>query len=172
MQQSWKKLDAANERREGLVREQVELLRKVSAKKEERLIEKQVQDNDASKALQKNLVAKLSTAELTRDELLNTKVKKAAADDLARLEKSKAAALKEVTLQKAMGEVVKDKLQTAEARKKILMKEAVNKLSSSASKKDLSPRPRDGTSLTIAAAFWTICFFDCRYYRGKANQCS
>ena len=33
---------------------------------------------------------------------------------------------------------------------KILMKDAVNKLSSSASKKDLSPRPRDGTSLTIA----------------------
>ena len=33
---------------------------------------------------------------------------------------------------------------------KILMKDAVNTLSSSASKKDLSPRPRDGTSLTIA----------------------
>lgn len=150
MQQSWKKIDAANERREGLVREQVELLRKVSTEKEERLIEKQVQDNDASKALQKNLAAKLSTAELTRDELLNAKVKKAAADDLARLEKSKAVALKEVKLQKAMGEVVKGKLKSAEARKEILMKVAVNKLSSSASKKDLSPRPRDGTSLTIA----------------------
>ena len=144
MQQSWKKLDAANERREGLVREQVELLQNVSAEKEERLIEKQVQDNDASKALQKNLAAKLSTADLTREELLKAKVKKAAADDLVRLEKSKAVALKEVKLQKAMGEVVKDKLQSAEVRKKILMKEAA------ASKKDLSPRPRDGTSLTIA----------------------
>ena len=77
-------------------------------------------------------------------------IKEASHDAKLRLEKSKAAALKEVTLQKTMGEVVKDKLQTAEARKKILMKEAVNKLSSSASKNDLSPRPRDGTSLTIA----------------------
>ena len=84
MKQSWKKLDAANERREGLVREQVELLRSVSSKKEDRVIEKQLQDNDASRALRKNLAAKMSSAELARDELLKAKVKKAAADVIGR----------------------------------------------------------------------------------------
>lgn len=147
LKQSWKKLDAANDRREGLVREQVELLRTVSTKKEERVIEKQLQDSDASRALRKTLAAKISAADLVRDELLRAKVKKAAADDLARLEKSKAVALKEVKLQKAMGEVVHDKMQSAEARKEMFLRDTVNKLSSS--KKNLSPR--DGTSsLTIS----------------------
>jgi len=148
MQHSWKKLDAANERRESLVREQVDLLRTSSTKKEERIIEKQLQDDDASRALQKSLAAKLSNAELARDELIKAKVKKAAADDLARLEKAKAVAFKEVKLQKAMGEVVQDKMQSAESRKEALLKEAVNKISSS--KKNLSPRVSSGSSLTIA----------------------
>mmetsp|Transcript_8111 Transcript_8111/g.12713 ORF Transcript_8111/g.12713 Transcript_8111/m.12713 type:complete len:523 (+) Transcript_8111:58-1626(+) len=149
MQHSWKKLDAANERRESLVRDQVELLRTVSTKKEERIIEKQNQDSNASKALQKNLSAKLSTAELARDEHLKAKVKKAAADDLARVDKAKAVALKEVKLQKAMGEVVQDKLNAANERREVLMrdqKEAMNKLS--LSKNSQSPR-RLSSSLTV-----------------------
>ena len=73
MQLSLKKLDAANERREGLVREQMELLRTASTKKEQRIAEKQLQDDDASRALQKTLSAKLSSAELARDELLKVR---------------------------------------------------------------------------------------------------
>ena len=130
------------------MREQVDLLRTSSTKKEERIIEKQLQDDDASRALQKSLAAKLSMAELSRDELIKAKVKKAAADDLARLEKAKAVAFKEVKLQKAMGEVVQDKMQSAEAKKEILLKEAVNKISSS--KNNMSPREPSGSSLTIA----------------------
>jgi hypothetical protein len=64
------------------------------------------------------------------------------------LEKAKAVAFKEVKLQKAMGEVVQDKMQSAESRKEALLKEAVNKISSS--KKNMSPREPSGSSLTIA----------------------
>lgn len=151
MHHSRKKLDAANERRESLVREQVESLRTVSTKKEERVFEKQREVADASMALQKTLAAKLSTAELARDEHLKAKVQKAAADDIARVEKAKQAALKEVKQQKAMGEVVQDKLNAANERRESLMrdqKEALNKLS--VSKKSPSPRGPP-SSLTVVA---------------------
>lgn len=151
MQHSWKKLDAANERRESLVRDQVELLRTVSTQKEERVIEKQAQESDASRALKKNLAVKLSTAELARDEHLNAKVKKAAADDLARVEKARQATITSLQQQKAMGEVVQDKLNAANERRESLMrdqKEAMSKLS--LSKKSPSPRG-PSSSLTVVA---------------------
>ncbi len=74
MQHSLKKLEAASERREGLVREQVEWLRTASSKKEQRIVEKQLQDDDAKSALQKTLSAKLIDAELSRDEILKVRV--------------------------------------------------------------------------------------------------
>jgi hypothetical protein len=81
MQLSLKKLEAANERREGLVRDQVELLRAASSKKEQRIVEKQLQDDDAKSALQKTLMAKLNDAELARCEILKVRVHVASIDD-------------------------------------------------------------------------------------------
>mmetsp|Transcript_5326 Transcript_5326/g.11281 ORF Transcript_5326/g.11281 Transcript_5326/m.11281 type:complete len:131 (+) Transcript_5326:858-1250(+) len=62
--------------------------------------------------------------------------------------KGQSLAFKEVKLQKAMGETVQDKMQSAEARKETILKEVANKLSSY--KKNLSPREPSGSSLTIA----------------------
>jgi len=81
MQLSLKKLEAANERREGLVRNQVELLRAASSKKEQRIVEKQLQDDDAKSALQKTLLAKLNDSELARCEILKVRVHVASIDD-------------------------------------------------------------------------------------------
>ena len=141
MQNSLKKQDAALKKREGLVLGQVELLQKSATKKEQRVVEKQMQDEESAKALQKSLSAKLITADLARDELLNAKVNKAVANDLARTEKAKAAAYKDLKLQKGLAEMAQDRMLKAEARKEKLQKEKIEAASSS-KKKVVVPSPR------------------------------
>ena len=57
------------------------------------------------------------TAELARDELLNAKVNKAMADDQTRTEKAKAAAYKDVKMQKEISTLAQDRILKAEVRK-------------------------------------------------------
>ena len=144
MQHSLKKQDIAAKKREGLVLEQVESLQKSATKKEQRVAEKAIQEEESSKALQKALSAKLITAELARDELLNAKVNKAMADDQTRTEKAKAAAYKDVKMQKEISTLAQDRILKAEVRKEKIQQEKIAAVVSASKKKIPSPRGGGG----------------------------
>ena len=144
MQNSLKKQDIAAKKREGLVLEQVESLQKSATKKEQRVAEKAIQEEESSKALQKALSAKLITAELARDELINAKVNKAMADDQARTEKAKAAAYKDVKMQKEISTLAQDRMLKAEVRKEKIQQEKIAAVVSASKKKIPSPRSGGG----------------------------